>query len=44
MYVINPYSEHYDLAVRFLETVVEAMPQQMKIRFSPAVEAPIENP
>ena len=35
---------HYDLAVRFLETVVEAMPQQMKIRFSPAVEAPIENP
>lgn len=44
MYVINPYSEHEDLAIRFLETVVEAMPQQMKIRFSPAVEAPIENP
>lgn len=33
---------HYDLAVRFLETVVEAMPQQMKIRFSPAVEAPLK--
>lgn len=44
MYVINPYSQHQDAALLFLGTVAQALPDNQRIRLSPQVPVPIENP
>jgi len=44
LYVINPYTKNYQEAVWFLEALIEAMPDTAKIRLSPNIDIPIENP
>lgn len=42
MYVINPYSQHKQEAEWYLEVMLASMPDNERIRFSPAVIAPLE--
>ena len=44
MFVINPYSIHREEAILFLETVLQSMPDNQRIRFTANVSVPIENP